>query len=130
MSLASDSNKALRGVKRVCQSCEVRFYDLTRDPNVCPACGAQGAPAVWPVIDATARMAPFSQKTGWRSKGFKRPEPVPMAEPESAEAPAAEDAAEDTATPVAEDDIVLEHEPDDGDVSGLIVHEVEDPKDR
>ncbi len=27
------------GVKRVCPSCSTRFYDLQRDPMVCPACG-------------------------------------------------------------------------------------------
>ena len=28
------------GTKRVCQSCGVRFYDLLRQPIVCPACSA------------------------------------------------------------------------------------------
>ena len=28
------------GSKRVCQSCENRFYDLRRSPIVCPSCGA------------------------------------------------------------------------------------------
>ena len=27
------------GVKRVCPSCSTRFYDLQRDPMVCPSCG-------------------------------------------------------------------------------------------
>lgn len=27
------------GVKRVCPSCAVRFYDLQRDPMTCPTCG-------------------------------------------------------------------------------------------
>ncbi|MGE0660792.1 MAG: TIGR02300 family protein [Reyranellaceae bacterium] len=27
------------GVKRTCQSCAVRFYDLKRTPIVCPKCG-------------------------------------------------------------------------------------------
>lgn len=26
------------GVKRVCPNCSTRFYDLQRDPIVCPAC--------------------------------------------------------------------------------------------
>ena len=29
------------GSKRVCQSCGGRFYDLLRDPIVCPHCGAE-----------------------------------------------------------------------------------------
>jgi uncharacterized protein (TIGR02300 family) len=32
------SIKAERGTKRVCQSCGSKFYDLNRDPIVCPAC--------------------------------------------------------------------------------------------
>lgn len=27
------------GTKRICLSCGARFYDLNRDPVVCPACG-------------------------------------------------------------------------------------------
>ena len=26
------------GVKRVCPSCQVRFYDLQKDPLICPSC--------------------------------------------------------------------------------------------
>lgn len=32
------SNKAERGTKRVCSNCSSKFYDLTRDPIVCPVC--------------------------------------------------------------------------------------------
>jgi uncharacterized protein (TIGR02300 family) len=35
------SNKAARGTKRACQSCGARFYDLNRDPIICPVCGAE-----------------------------------------------------------------------------------------
>lgn len=28
------------GTKRICQSCSAPFYDLRRDPIVCPKCGA------------------------------------------------------------------------------------------
>ncbi|MBK8176011.1 MAG: TIGR02300 family protein [Rhodospirillales bacterium] len=28
------------GTKRTCHACGARFYDLRRDPMVCPACGA------------------------------------------------------------------------------------------
>jgi len=35
------SSKAARGTKRTCQSCGARFYDLNRDPIVCPVCGAE-----------------------------------------------------------------------------------------
>ncbi|MGF1447611.1 MAG: TIGR02300 family protein [Pikeienuella sp.] len=29
------------GVKRTCLSCAARFYDLMRDPIICPNCGAE-----------------------------------------------------------------------------------------
>jgi len=35
------SSKAARGTKRACQSCGARFYDLNRDPIICPICGAE-----------------------------------------------------------------------------------------
>ena len=31
------------GAKRTCDSCGVRFYDLNKDPIVCPECGASFA---------------------------------------------------------------------------------------
>ena len=39
MSTLSARSKAMRGTKRTCQACEVRFYDLARSPIVCPSCG-------------------------------------------------------------------------------------------
>ena len=32
------------GVKRTCQSCSARFYDLAKDPILCPKCGAEFDP--------------------------------------------------------------------------------------
>jgi uncharacterized protein (TIGR02300 family) len=29
------------GLKRVCVSCSTKFYDLTKQPAVCPKCGAE-----------------------------------------------------------------------------------------
>jgi len=34
------STKAVRGTKRVCQSCGSKFYDLNRAPITCPICHA------------------------------------------------------------------------------------------
>ena len=32
------------GIKRVCQSCATKFYDLDRSPIACPQCGARFDP--------------------------------------------------------------------------------------
>ena len=29
------------GTKRLCPHCATRFYDLNKDPMICPACGAE-----------------------------------------------------------------------------------------
>ena len=33
--------KAELGIKRVCLSCNMRFYDFGRNPIICPGCGAE-----------------------------------------------------------------------------------------
>lgn len=35
------SSKAARGTKRTCQDCGARFYDLNRDPIICPICSSE-----------------------------------------------------------------------------------------
>ena len=40
------ATKTARGMKRTCQSCDERFYDLEKTPVLCPHCGVRaGAPA-------------------------------------------------------------------------------------
>lgn len=36
--------KAEWGAKRTCQACGARFYDMQKDPIVCPKCGAEFDP--------------------------------------------------------------------------------------
>jgi hypothetical protein len=134
MSTASEASKAMRGTKRVCQACAVRFYDLWREPIICPSCRALYTPAAPPVLGLGMRVAsPAGGKTAWRSRGFKRPNPIaPFTDPERSGSPAspAEDTTEATASVVPEDDAVLEQETDDGDLSGLVDHDLEDQKER
>jgi len=79
------------------------------------------------MLEVGARAAPFAGKTGWRRKGFKRPDPEPRVAPEVA---ATEDATEEALSPVPDEDVVLEQEPDEADVSGLVGHHVAEPKER
>jgi uncharacterized protein (TIGR02300 family) len=124
MSTMSARRKAMRGTKRTCQACEVRFYDLARSPIVCPICGAHYALPAAPFVQAREPSVPFSSKTGWRSQPFKRTQPVlPVADvtpvDPSNSLPMGNEA-EETATELAEDCVVLEQEPDDGDVLSLV----------
>jgi hypothetical protein len=137
--MATQDSKAMRGTKRVCTACAVRFYDLARDSIACPSCGVQYTASAQPAVEAGARVVPYTGKTGWR-RSTKPSAPV-LAEPvpEAAADPDVDGdgakelevvATAEVADAAPEDDIVLEQEPDDGDVSGLIDHAVEEPKDR
>jgi hypothetical protein len=130
MSTISSRRKAMRGTKRTCQACEVRFYDLARSPIVCPKCGAHYAPPAEPIVQAGECSQPFSSKTGWRSRPFKRTQPVlPLADVtpiDPSDSLAVGNEAEETATEFADDRVALEQEPDDGDVLSLVDHNAPD----
>jgi uncharacterized protein (TIGR02300 family) len=120
--------KALRGTKRVCHACAARFYDLARDPIVCPSCGGHYVSDALPMApEAGARAARSVGKTGWRGRSFKLPDPEPDVAPEIA---SAEDANEEAPMPARNDDIVLDEEPDEADISGLLGHHEPDQKER
>jgi uncharacterized protein (TIGR02300 family) len=135
MSTMSARRKAMRGTKRTCQACEARFYDLARNPIVCPMCGAHYAPPAEPIVQARERPVPFSSKTGWRSQPFKRTQPVlPAADGtpiDPSDSLAVGTEAEEAASELSEDrGVVLEQEPDDGDVLSLVDHNAPDTADQ
>jgi uncharacterized protein (TIGR02300 family) len=120
-------NKALRGTKRVCQACAARFYDLSRERIVCPSCGANYVPQAVPAAaEAGAQGARYTDKTSWRSRSFRHAEPDSTPE----EGTPTEDGHEEPLAPAANDDIVLEEETDEADISGLVEHHETDPKER
>lgn len=129
----TEISKATRGTKRVCQACEVRFYDLARDPIVCPACGKQYALASLPSVEPGARKAPYAKKN-WAEA--KRPAVVrEEVEAKDAVLPveaASEELDDEVEAPeveaAEEDDTVLEPEVDEPDVSGLV--DIDEPKER
>lgn len=91
------------GVKRICPSCAVRFYDLQRDPMTCPSC------------DAEFSLESLTAPKGRAARAEKAKSPV--AEPA---APVVDDAEEvvldddDTdAVPAAGDDLLDDDEDDD-----------------
>lgn len=110
------STKQARGTKRTCQNsdCGERFYDLGRDPIVCPICQSKYVIA----------SAPFTAAA--------KPEPVPvkpvetrLADEDDIEIDDATEslevlAAAEEAVAGDDDDTFLEEEEDSGDVSGII----------
>jgi uncharacterized protein (TIGR02300 family) len=126
------STKAERGTKRTCRNpeCGARFYDLNRDPIVCPMCQTVFELAPFPTtIAAGATAAP--QPAPARAAARKQPEPEPgAAEGDGDALPAIEE--DEEAAPGEEDETFLEAEEEDGsDMSNIIggpVAETDEPQ--
>jgi uncharacterized protein (TIGR02300 family) len=112
------ANKAERGTKRTCQNtgCGARFYDLNRDPILCPVCSTVYS------LPLTAAAGAASAESARRAK---KPEFVEAVAGEAPEVEA-EDAlvdvdAGDEDIAAGEEETFLEQEEDEGgDVSGII----------
>ncbi len=88
--------KAEWGVKRICPSCAARFYDLLRDPIVCPACGVS--------IDLAAPSKPKRVRAA----------AVPLEKTPAPKEPELEDdLVDDDLDDVGDDDDVLDLDDDD-----------------
>jgi hypothetical protein len=104
-------------------ACETRFYDLARERIICPSCGEEYALVVGVATSPTG-------KTAWRRKAVKQSKP-PLSKSDRAETlpGVASDVADAPDTGHGDDDLVLEQEPDETDVTHLIEH-VEEPTER
>ena len=124
-------SKPARGIKRVCQSCGTRFYDLGRTPIVCPSCQA-----VYQMTQPTSRRGERAPVPEVREKVEPKVETVAL-EPETISLEEVEEAGEDAVIedeeivdlgeeaeiPAAgEDDTFLEEPEGDeeADVSGIV----------
>ena len=123
--------KAELGTKRTCPSCAARFYDLMKNPIVCPKCNANFvAAAVLPSKGDMPAMAPAPKPRVVEADDIEVAD-VELVSLEDAEAP---DVADDDETAgiedvdlgeggdaEAEDDTFLVEEEEDGDnMSGLL----------
>ena len=114
------ATKQARGTKRTCQSneCGARFYDLHRDPIICPICGSIYELASGPLVAVAAddrarksRKAEFAPEKG-------ADDGLPGVEVDEA-LPDLEDG--DEAIAADEDETFLEEEEEEGgDVSNII----------
>ena len=124
------------GTKQKCQNCGTKFFDLNKDPVICPKCGTTQASASPPTAARPPARAPAAVDDD---------EP----ETESAEVLSLDDAdqvedgkvaavnpeddvdAEDEAPAADDDDTFLEEEEDDdSNVSDLIDGDLEDDEER
>jgi uncharacterized protein (TIGR02300 family) len=117
------------GLKRQCMSCGAKFYDLNKDPAVCPKCGTvfQATALTRVAAPVAARAAaPDEDEAELETAG---PEMVSLDEVEAGEnekdIPVDDDI--DVAEDVADEDTFLEDEEEgDDDVSDLIDGDLED----
>ena len=91
------------GTKRICQSCSAPFYDLRRDPIVCPKCEAVFDPEA---ILKSRKIKGAEEPPKPVKKEVKDPEEI-LKDDADADAEALPDAADDT---VMEDTNDLEDE--------------------
>jgi uncharacterized protein (TIGR02300 family) len=110
------------GSKHQCQNCGAKFFDLNKDPIVCPKCGT-----VFQSVAARARPAAKAEEE--EDTEVATPagvEVVSLDEVEAGEEKAAEpavddiDVEEDAEEDAADDPFLEEEEEDDDDVSNLI----------
>ncbi len=94
------------GTKRVCVSCSTRFYDLTKNPAVCPKCGTEQ-----PVEQPRLRRSGGNVA---EEKRVKKVVPVDDAEPDVAEE--AEETSEDEDDVIESTDDLEDDDAIDGDI--------------
>lgn len=115
------------GTKRQCRSCSNRFYDLDRDPILCPKCGAvfqlhELRPSAPLAVEAASEDDVKLEATAG-------PEIVSLEEAEVASTDKvieAEDEVETTEAAGADETFLEEEEEGDDDVSTLIDGDIED----
>ena len=112
------ANKAERGTKRTCQNtaCGARFYDLNRDPIMCPKCSSvYSLPITAPGAGAAAEAA----------RRARKPELVETVAGDAPEVEADEalvdvDAGDEEIVAGEEETFLEQEEDEGGDVSGII----------
>ena len=111
------ATKQARGTKRTCQNsdCGSRFYDLNRDPVVCPVCGT-----TYHIASAPAGAVLAEEKAPRNAKKEYVEEPA-AAGPEAEGEEALEPIEGEEVIAAEEDETFLEEEEEDGgDMSNII----------
>ena len=115
--------KAELGTKRLCPNCGARYYDLNRDPIVCPRCGTAFEVTVARVRPPAASKAPVAPVVD-EDEDAAGAELVSLeeADDEAADSGAVEVPGTDDEVEADEDDTFLaeEEEEDEEDVGDII----------
>jgi uncharacterized protein (TIGR02300 family) len=106
------------GAKRQCQACGAKFFDLNKDPIVCPKCGTvfQGVPMR---VRAAAKDDDEEEMTAPAGVDIVSLDEVEASEEKAAETVVEDIDVEDDAA-VEDDSFLEEEEEDDDDVTNLI----------
>ena len=103
------------GTKRICGHCGTKFYDLARDPILCPKCGTVYEVAATPTRASAAKAAPVVAPVA------EEPEPV---QPAGAEVISLEEAAAAENKPATAKGATPDLEGDDDEIE--VADEAED----
>ena len=107
------------GTKRQCQNCGAKFFDLNKDPILCPKCGT-----VFQGVAARAQRAePKDEEEEEEAAAPAGIELVPLEEADAGDekvAAVVDDDIEVEDDETVEDAFLEEEEEDDGDVAALI----------
>ena len=116
------------GAKRQCQNCGAKFFDLNRDPIVCPKCGTVFQAVPIPRSPPRASAAAARSEESEVEPEAAGPELVSLEDAEAGEkveAVAGDDLEVEDA-PAEDNTFLEEEEEEDDDVAGLIDGEIED----
>ena len=109
--------KAELGMKLTCESCGARFYDLNKQPGVCPKCGAANARPV--IFKASRRPAEDREKAAAAAAKLAAAKPVVTEEEDAAVAESGDDdedeaVIEDTSDLGEDDEVDVPVQKDEG----------------
>ena len=111
------------GAKRQCQACAAKFFDMNRDPIICPKCGTVFQGATMRAERATAK----DEESEDEQANAAGVEMVSLDEVEAAEEKSADPVVDDIDVEDdegADDAFLEEEEEDEDDVSSLIDGEI------
>jgi len=108
------------GTKRQCQACGAKFFDLNKDPIVCPKCGTVFQGAAMRARAATKEDEEDTQMVAPAGVDIVSLDEVEAGEEKAAEPVVDDIEVEDDSEDAPDDPFLEEEEEDDDDVSTLI----------